>query len=43
MTSAANDGYTWHLSYDIMGRVQKQTLQTGFLGGSQWFMQAQYA
>jgi len=29
MTSAVNDGYTWHFSYDIMGRVQKQTLQTG--------------
>jgi len=28
MTSAANDGNTWHLSYDIMGRVNSQVLQT---------------
>ncbi len=28
MTTASNDGYTWHFSYDNMGRVNQQTLQT---------------
>jgi YD repeat-containing protein len=31
MTTATNNGYTWHYSYDVMGRANKQTLETPFL------------
>jgi RHS repeat-associated protein len=39
-----NDGYTWHYSYDIMGRIQKQTLETPVngSGGTALMMQSQY-
>ena len=44
MTSASNDGYTWHYSYDLMGRATKQTLETPVNGGggTPLMLQSQY-
>ena len=35
LTSASNDGYTWHYAYDIGSRIYKQTLQTPASGSAQ--------
>ncbi len=43
MTSASNDGYTWHYAYDIGGRATQQTLETPQMQGSYPLVaQAQY-